>query len=277
MSNSYERYLKTLMYVFLTVCAFVSLYPIFFSVITSIKTPEEYVTNKLGFPAKLTFDNYSYVWKNGNMLKYFLNTLLVIPLGLAFYLFICVSAGFAFGRLRFKGRLTLFLAVLFLMIFPQMLLSMQIFQICRTLKLVNNYFGLILVWVAYFSPFGTYIMTTYYSTVPMSLVESARLDGARLDQMLFHIMVPIAQPMIVVITIIGTQSMWNELPFSMLLLQNADMRTITHSLGMLKGQYGLKDPILMAAILCAASVPILLFLFFQKQITMGSYNGAVKG
>ena len=277
MSNSYERYLKTLMYVFLTVCAFVSLYPIFFSVITSIKTPEEYVTNKLGFPAKLTFDNYSYVWKNGNMLKYFLNTLLVSPLGLAFYLFICVSAGFAFGRLRFKGRLTLFLAVLFLMIFPQMLLSMQIFQICRTLKLVNNYFGLILVWVAYFSPFGTYIMTTYYSTVPMSLVESARLDGARLDQMLFRIMVPIAQPMIVVITIIGTQSMWNELPFSMLLLQNADMRTITHSLGMLKGQYGLKDPILMAAILCAASVPILLFLFFQKQITMGSYNGAVKG
>ena len=277
MSNSYERYLKTLMYVFLTVCAFVSLYPIFFSVITSIKTPEEYVTNKLGFPAKLTFDNYSYVWKNGNMLKYFLNTLLDIPLGLAFYLFICVSAGFAFGRLRFKGRLTLFLAVLFLMIFPQMLLSMQIFQICRTLKLVNNYFGLILVWVAYFSPFGTYIMTTYYSTVPMSLVESARLDGARLDQMLFRIMVPIAQPMIVVITIIGTQSMWNELPFSMLLLQNADMRTITHSLGMLKGQYGLKDPILMAAILCAASVPILLFLFFQKQITMGSYNGAVKG
>ena len=111
----------------------------------------------------------------------------------------------------------------------------------------------------------------------MSLVESARLDGAKLYQMLFRIMVPIAQPMIVVITIIGTQSMWNELPFSMLILQNADMRTITHSLGMLKGQYGLKDPILMAAILCASSVPIILFLFFQKQITMGSYSGAVKG
>ena len=265
------------MYTFLVICAFIALYPIVFSVMTSVKTPEEYVTNKLGFPSKLTFDNYTYVWKNGNMLKYFMNTLLVIPAGLVFYLFICISAGFAFGRLRFPGRLPLFLTVLFLMIFPQMLLSMQIFQICRTLKLVNNYFGLILVWVAYFSPFGTYIMTTYYSTVPMSLVESARLDGAKLYQMLFRIMVPIAQPMIIVITIIGTQSMWNELPFSMLLLQNADMRTITHSLGMLKGQYGLKDPILMAAILCAASVPIVLFLFFQKQITMGSYSGAVKG
>lgn len=276
MKNRYESTVKTIMYLFLGVCAFMALYPMVFAVMTSIKTPEEYVTNKLGFPAQITFGNYAYVWKNGNMLRYFLNTLLVIPAGLIVYLFICVSAGFAFGRLRFKGRLTLFLAVLFLMIFPQMLLSMQIFQICRTLKLVNNYFGLILVWVAYFTPFGTYIMTTYYSTVPMSLVESARLDGATLYQMLLHIMVPIAQPMLVVITIIGTQSMWNELPFSMLLLQNADMRTITHSLGMLKGQYGLKDPILMAAILCAASVPVLLFLFFQKQITMGSYSGAVK-
>ena len=276
MKNRYESTLKTIMYIFLAVCAFMALYPLFFAVMTSIKTPEEYVTNKLGFPVRISFGNYAYVWKNGNMLRYFLNTLLVIPAGLIVYLFICVSAGFAFGRLRFKGRLTLFLAVLFLMIFPQMLLSMQIFQICRTLKLVNNYFGLILVWVAYFTPFGTYIMTTYYSTVPMSLVESARLDGATLYQMLLHIMVPVAQPMIVVITIIGTQSMWNELPFSMLLLQNADMRTITHSLGMLKGQYGLKDPILMAAILCAASVPVLLFLFFQKQITMGSYSGAVK-
>lgn len=276
MKNRYESTVKTIMYLFLGVCAFMALYPMVFAVMTSIKTPEEYVTNKLGFPAQITGGNYAYVWKNGNMLRYFLNTLLVIPAGLIVYLFICVSAGFAFGRLRFRGRLTLFLAVLFLMIFPQMLLSMQIFQICRHLKLVNNYFGLILVWVAYFTPFGTYIMTTYYSTVPMSLVESARLDGATLYQMLLYIMVPIAQPMLVVITIIGTQSMWNELPFSMLLLQNADMRTITHSLGMLKGQYGLKDPILMAAILCAASVPVLLFLFFQKQITMGSYSGAVK-
>lgn len=276
MKNRYESTIKMIMYIFLGICAFMALYPMVFAIMTSIKTPEEYVTNKLRFPDQITFGNYVYAWKNGNMLRYFLNTLLVIPAGLIVYLFICVSAGFAFGRLRFKGRLPLFLAVLFLMIFPQMLLSIQIFQICRHLKLVNNYFGLILVWVAYFTPFGTYIMTTYYSTVPMSLVESARLDGATLYQMLLHIMVPIAQPMLVVITIIGTQSMWNELPFSMLLLQNADMRTITHSLGMLKGQYGLKDPILMAVILCAASVPVLLFLFFQKQITMGSYSGAIK-
>lgn len=268
---------KTLMYIALTIFAFLALYPIIFASITSFKSPAEYVNNKLGLPERFTFDNYRYVWVKGGMLRYFFNSLMLIPLALSLYLFVCVSAGFAFGRLRFKFRFPLFLAVLFLMIFPQMLLSMQIFQVCRMLRLVNNYFGLILVWVAYFAPFGTYIMTTYYSTVPMELVESARIDGAGIYRMLFCIMVPVAKPMIIVIMIIGTQSMWNELPFSMLLLQRAGMRTITQGIGMLKGQYGLDDTIMMAAVMSASLVPLLLFVFFQKQITMGSYSGAVKG
>ncbi len=212
------------------------------------------------------------------MLKYFLNSCILIPSGILLYLFVCITAGFAFGRLRFPFRLPIFLSVLFLMIFPQMLLSIQIFQICRALHLINNYIGLILVWVAYFGPFGTYIMTTYYATVPMEIVESARLDGTGgVYRMLYYIMVPIAKPMIVIIVIIGTQSMWNELPFSLLLLQKESLRTITQGIGMLQGQYGLDDTVLTASILSASLVPLLLFLLFQRQITMGSYGGAVKG
>jgi ABC-type glycerol-3-phosphate transport system permease component len=265
------------MYLVLGIFAVLALYPLFFILITSLKDASEYVNNKLLLPQAPTLGNFSYVWVKGHMLKYFLNSCLLIPSGLLLYLFVCITAGFAFGRLRFPFRLPLFLAVLFLMIFPQMLLSIQIFQICRKLHLVNNYLGLILVWVAYFGPFGTYIMTTYYATVPMEIVESARLDGTGVYRMLYYIMVPIAKPMLVIIIIIGTQSMWNELPFSLLLLQTEGLRTITQGIGMLQGQYGLDDTILSAAILSASLVPLLLFAFFQRQITMGAYGGAVKG
>jgi len=276
----YSRYKKTvngLMYLVLIVFALIALYPLVFVLLTSLKSSGEYINNKLLFPKKITFDNYYYVWVKGHMLKYFINSCILIPCGLVLYLFVCISAGFAFGRLRFPFRFSIFLSVLFLMIFPQMLLSIQIFQICRTLHLVNNYFGLILVWVAYFAPFGTYIMTTYYSTVPMEIVESARLDGTNIWQMLLYIMVPIARPMIVIIVIIGFQSMWNELPFSLLLLQSENLRTITQGIGMMQGQYGLDDTILTAAIISASLVPLVLFMFFQRQITMGAYSGAVKG
>lgn len=268
---------NSFMYVILVVFALLALYPIFFVIMTSLKSMPEYVNNKLLLPKEITFGNYYHVWIKGNMLKYFINSCILMPCALLAYLFVCVSAGFAFGRLRFPFRFSIFLAVLFLMIFPQMLLSIQIFQVCRKLHLINNFFGLILTWVAYFAPFGTYIMTTYYSTVPMEIIESARIDGTNIWQMLFRIMFPIGKPMIVIIIIIGFQSMWNELPFSMLLLQTENLRTITQGIGMMQGQYGLDDTILTAAIISASIVPLILFMFFQKQITMGTYSGSVKG
>jgi raffinose/stachyose/melibiose transport system permease protein len=277
MSNTYMKSVKSVMYLILIIFSIMALYPLFFILFTSLKSSAEYINNKLFLPQKATLDNYYYVWVKGNMGKYFLNSCILIPVGLLFYLFICISAGFAFGRLRFPFRFSIFLIVLFLMIFPQMLLSIQIFQICRKLHLINNYFGLILVWVAYFAPFGTYIMTTYYSTVPMELVESARMDGASIWQILFRVMVPVAKPMIVIIVIIGFQSMWNELPFSLLLLQEEHLRTITQGIGMMQGQYGLDDTIQTAAVFSASVVPLILFIFFQKEITMGAYSGAVKG
>lgn len=265
------------MYAILICFAVIALYPILFVVMTSLKSSTEYVDNKLFPPLQATLRNYRQVWIDGNMGKYFLNSCVLIPAALVAYLFVCISAGFAFGRLRFPFRFELFLAVLFLMIFPQMLLSIQIFQVCRKMHLVNNYIGIILVWVAYFAPFGTYIMTTFYSTVPLEIIESARIDGATVWQMLFGIMVPIAKPMIVIIVIIGFQSMWNELPFSLLLLQSEHLRTITQGIGMMQGQYGLDDTVLTAAIVSASFVPLVLFMFFQREITMGAYGGAVKG
>jgi len=200
-----------------------------------------------------------------------------MPLAMLAYLLVCLTAGFAFGRLRFPFRLPIFLSVLFLMIFPQMLLSLQVFQVCHNLHLINSYLGLILVWVAYFAPFGTYIMTTYYSTVPIEIIESARIDGANTWQIFARLMIPIAMSMVGIIVIIGFQSMWNELPFSLLLLQKDTLRTITLGIAMMQGQYGLDDTVLTAAIMAASVVPFLLFIFFQKYIAMGSYAGAVKG
>lgn len=272
-----QQTVSVTMYAVLILFAIIALYPILFVVMTSLKSSTEYVDNKLFLPVQSTLRNYRHVWIEGNMGKYFLNSCVLIPAALVAYLFVCISAGFAFGRLRFPYRFELFLAVLFLMIFPQMLLSIQIFQVCRKMHLVNNYIGIILVWVAYFAPFGTYIMTTYYSTVPLEIIESARIDGATIWQMLFGIMVPIAKPMIVIIVIIGFQSMWNELPFSLLLLQSEHLRTITQGIGMMQGQYGLDDTVLTAAIVSASFVPLVLFMFFQREITMGAYGGAVKG
>jgi ABC-type glycerol-3-phosphate transport system permease component len=269
--------LRAVLYVVLVAFVVLALYPVLHTLATSLKTAREYVDNKLLWPNSPTIQNYVRVIFAGNMLRYFLNNCIIMPLAMLAYLLVCLTAGFAFGRLRFPFRLPIFLSVLFLMIFPQMLLSLQVFQVCHNLHLINSYLGLILVWVAYFAPFGTYIMTTYYSTVPIEIIESARIDGANTWQIFARLMIPIAMSMVGIIVIIGFQSMWNELPFSLLLLQKDTLRTITLGIAMMQGQYGLDDTVLTAAIMAASVVPFLLFIFFQKYIAMGSYAGAVKG
>lgn len=120
-------------------------------------------------------------------------------------------------------------------------------------------------------------MSTYYSTVPYEIIESERIDGAGTFKIISSIMVPILMPMIGLVFIIGFQSMWNELIISILLLQKAAIRIISLGIGMMQGQYGLDNIRLTAAVMTASFVPIVLFFFFQKYISMGAFAGSVKG
>lgn len=263
-------------YLVLLFFTFLSLYPLFFAAVTSLKTLPEYVESKLTMPDEFRLDNYRYVIENSKLGRYMVNTILLVSFGLLLYLLVCNAAGYAFGKLKFRFRLVLFLLVIFLQIFPQMVVAGQLYRICASIGLINTYLGIIITWTAYFAPFGTYIMTTYYSSVPKEIVESARIDGANVWQQLIRIMIPISRPMLVTIAIIGTLSMWNELPFSLLLLQDQTMRTLTLGIAMMQGEHGLPVPALSAGILLISVIPIALFLLFQRYVTMGATAGSLK-
>jgi multiple sugar transport system permease protein/raffinose/stachyose/melibiose transport system permease protein len=269
--------MKAAIYAVLIFSSFAAVFPLYHIAVTSAKSNTEYLDNKAGLPENPTLESYRFIIQDGGMLGYFVNNFILIPLGVAAYICVCLAAGFAFGKLRFRLKLPLFMAVLFLMIFPQMLLAIQVFRLSSVLGLVNTYLGVVLVWTAYFAPFGTYIMTTYFAAVPYELVESARIDGASTFRILVSIMAPVAAPMLGTLAIIGVQSMWNELPFSLLLLQDGSKRTVSLAIAMLKGEYGLRAPDLSAAVAIASAVPILLFIIFQRKITLGSLAGSVKG
>lgn len=261
----------------LSLFSLVIIYPIYFTLISSAKTPAEYAMNKTGLPQNPTMSNFTRVLSQMNMFKFMANTFILVGSSMILYFLVCTAAGFAFGKLRFKGRLTAFTFILFIQIFPQMVIAGQIYQLISKMHLLNTHLGLILVWVAYFAPFGTYIMTTYYSSIPKSLIESARIDGAGVLQQLIKIMIPIAKPMIGTLLIIGALAMWHELPFSMLILQRLQLRTLTLGVAIMQGEYGLPTPVLAAAILVTVGFPLIFYIIFQNYITMGTVAGSVKG
>jgi ABC-type glycerol-3-phosphate transport system permease component len=268
---------RSIGYLILILLAVMAVAPLAFSLAASFKTAKEYAVNPSIVPAAATLENYVWAMKSAKVFTYLRNSMVLVPSGLLLYLVICISAGFAFGKLRFKFRLGVFTMVLFLMIFPQMLLLIPMFKLMAAMKLTNTFIGVILAWVAYFAPFGTYIMTGYFRIVPDEMLESARMDGASNLRILVSIMGPIGLPMIGNIAIIGFLSMWNELPFSMVLLQKLTLRTVTLSVALLRGQYGLSIPAQSTVLMLSVVVPILVFLFFQKYVTQGVTAGAIKG
>ncbi len=276
-TSSIDAGTRVLVQLFLILLVIVSLLPLYNVISASFKTGDEFVNNPFLLPKSPTVDNYELAAINGSLLRFVVNSFILVPIGLVFYLAVCVSAGYAFGKMRFGLKRPLFLLVLFLLIFPQLLLATQVFKLISLLELTNTGVGVILTWVAYFSPFGTYIMTTYFTDMPYELVEAARMDGASHFRILWSVMTPIAAPMIATIAIIGFQSMWNELPFSLLILQDQSRRTLTLGVAMMRGEYGLRVPIQSAALVIAMAVPLIVFLIFQRRVTIGVTAGALKG
>ena len=272
-----QRRTRVFIQLFLVVLVVLSLLPLYNVVAASFKSNDEFVVSSFLPPRSPTVDNYVYAAMGGHLLRFAVNSLVLVPLGMVLYLAICITAGYAFGKMRFDLKRPLFLLVLFLTIFPQLLLATQVFRLVSLLQLTDTGVGVILTWVAYFSPFGTYIMTTYFTDMPIELVEAARMDGASHVRILAGVMTPLAAPMIATIAIIGFQSMWNELPFSLLILQDEGLRTITLGIAMMRGEYGLRVPIEGAAVVLATVVPLALFLAFQRYVTLGVTAGAIKG
>ncbi len=268
---------RAIVQVLMVLLVIVSILPLYNILSSSFKSLDEYTTNPLLLPRAPVADNYQYAAFSGHLLRFIVNSLILVPVGVVAYVAICIMAGYAFGKMRFAFRRPIFLLVLFMSIFPQLLLATQVSKLISILHLTNTGLGVILAWVAYFSPFGAYIMTTYFSDMPYELVEAARIDGATQYRILWSVMAPMAMPMVATVAIIGFQSMWNELPFSMLILQQESMRTLTVGIAVMRGQYGLRVPILSAALVIAMVLPLLIFLLFQRRITLGVTAGALKG
>ena len=268
---------KIIMYIILSFLAFLALYPILFSIINSIRPEVAFLENKLGFPTDLYMGNFDHVLNYSNLFLYFRNSVIFVIGGTALYLFLVITSGYAFGQLRYRFKSQIFGLVLFLMIMPQMILAIPMYKIAAQMGLINSIPGAIIICTAFFAPYGCYMMTTYFSSVPQAIRESAKIDGAGVFTTLWNIMLPIGLPMVSTISIVAFTSFWNELPFSVLLLQRQEIKTLILGVALMRGEYGMPTTSLAASIVIAMILPLGVFLFSQRKIDVGATAGSVKG
>jgi multiple sugar transport system permease protein len=253
-----------------------TIYPFLFVVMTALKDRKEYLFNRYSLPSEPTLTQFVNAWRYAKVGHYLGNSAIVVISAVVLSWMVCCMAGYALSHLRFPGRRVAFFAILgSMMIAPQVIL-IPLYSMLIKLDLLNRHAGLILVYVTFSVPFGTYLLTSYFRGVPGELVEAAQVDGANHLQILWRVMVPIAKPALVTLGIFNFLWMWNELLFALLILQEEPVRTLMVGVANLRGQYTTNIPLLSAGLFLAATPVLLVFMAFQTQLTKGMTLGAVK-
>ncbi|HVX71203.1 MAG: carbohydrate ABC transporter permease [Devosia sp.] len=251
------------------------LYPIFFAVNNSLKTRHDYLQDRFGLALNPTLDNFAQAWSRSHLDQYFLNSVIATVGAVILLTVVSSLAGFALAALRFPYRRFLFVVILSSLMIPVQVVLVPYMRTMLALNLINTHAGLILSYTAFFLPFSVYMMTAFYSGLPRELIEAAKIDGAKLLQVWWHVMVPMGMPALVTLGIINTLNCWNDVLIALLTMQKN--RTLMVGISALKGEFSDQIPLFTAGIVIAAAPIVVLYVIFQRRIVSGIAVGAVKG
>jgi multiple sugar transport system permease protein len=224
-----------------------------------------------------TFRNFGEILFNPDFpfFRFFLNSLVVATLSGLITVAICTTAGYAFAKKRFAFKGALFYTLLASMLVPGLVFMVPQFALVSELGWINTYQGMVLPHVA--NVFGLFLMRQYIETIPNSLLEAARMDGANEWQVFRIAVVPSAMPIVVTLFLITFVSQWSNFLWQFITnTPDSPLRTLPVGLNLFKGQYDIKWELIMAGA-CFSIVPVaVIFLFAQRYFIQGMTTGAVK-
>ena len=268
-----------LIYMFLIAIAIIVLFPFYWMIISSLKSLEEYkLSTPTLFPEKIMFVNYVKAFSQGNLGTLFINTVYVGVVSTIFSLVITVLSAFAFARLEFKGKDTLFALLLATMMIPGELFTITNYSTVYNFGWMDTYTVLIVPFLV--SVFYIYLLKQNFLQIPNELYLAAKVDGTKDLKYLWKVMIPLAFPTLISITILKMMGSWNSYMWPNLVTKRENMQLVTNGLrnAFTEATSGETDfPVQMAAVAIVSAPLFLVFLFFRKYIMKGVSRSGIKG
>ena len=267
---------KIIVYLLLIAGSFIMIFPFIWMILSSFKTSAEIIAfpPKL-FPSQINFSNYKRAFQMAPFGKYFLNSVVVMFFSVVCTTFTTILGAFAFSRLNFKGKEVIFAILISLMMIPFEMLIITNYTTIVKLKLYNTLPALVLPFIS--SIFYTYILKSFFDTVPNSIYYSARIDGASNWFYLWRVMVPLAKPSLFTIVLLNALSSWNSFMWPLYITSDSRSRTLPYGLQAFTTEAGSLHELLMAASSVIVIPMIILFVFARKYIVNGVSRGGLKG
>ncbi|NGP45429.1 carbohydrate ABC transporter permease [Bacillaceae bacterium SIJ1] len=254
-----------------------AIFPIVWMIYSSFKTQQEFTLNILALPEKWNFSNYVEAFKVGNLHQYFFNSVYNSVISVVLIILLGFVIAYMIARFDFPGKRTIYILFLFGMLIPIHGLLVPVFIEFRNLGLLNQPITLIMPYVAFGLPIVIFLFESYIKQIPREIDEAAIMDGCNTFQIIFRVVFPVATPVISTAIILSFLTAWNEFPFALVLIQNAELRTLPVGLTNFNGQYTVNYPQMMAAMSVTVLPVLVIYLAFYKKIIQGMTAGAVKG
>jgi len=228
-------------------------------------------------PPNITLENYSYIWQRIQYPRWFLNSVIVGSATAVISVAIASLAGYAFARFNFPLHKVTLLAILTMNMIPRVLLAIPYYDMMFRLKWLDTYHALIIPYVAICLPFATWMLASYFRSIPRDLDECAMVDGATRLQALFRVVIPLAAPGIMATGVYCFIVSWCEFLLALTLTSAEEMRTLPVALSTFVAEFSVDWGLLSAAAVISTVPVIIMFSYLQKHLIAGLTAGAIKG
>lgn len=263
---------------YLILCAFAvfALFPILTIVVAALGPDDSGSGAASASVAGVHVGNFAQAWQIGHFGTYLRTSLTVSVLVVAVSLVLSILSGFAFGTMRFRGATVLFYLFLLGIMMPSEAIVVPLYFDLRSIGLTNTLWAIALPQIAQSVAFGTFWMRAYFRSSSRAIVEAARLDGASNRRILWQVLVPLARPAIVTLTVLTFMWTWNEFLIPLVMVTDESLRTAPLGLAFFQGQYTQGFTLLAAGAVIVALPVVALYLFLQRHFIAGMLEGAVR-
>lgn len=268
---------QLIIHVILIAGGLIWIYPFLWTLGSSLKSSAGFLNEGLSiFPKEWQWSNYVTAWNDASFAQYFINTVIVTLLTVAFTLFFTSMAGFVLARTRFPGKRILLVLIAITFFLPTGYTIIPVFDLVQRLGLLNSLWAIILVQTAGNMVFSTFLFMGYFATMEHELEDAARVDGATFNQLFVYIMLPLAKPMLATVGLFTFIGAWNNFFIPLIFtLGVPDQQTLAVGLYSLISQTSTDWTSLCAGSIIALAPIIIVFIFTQRYV-INAVAGAVK-
>jgi len=254
------------------------LFPFFWTVVTAFKSNVEINARPMTYlPQSPSFENFQTAWEGVGFSIFFLNSMFLSVVSVAFITLISVMVGYALSRYLFRGKQLFLVMLLCTQFIPGAMLIIPLFLIFKDLHLINTLASLVIVYVTFHLPFSAILIRGFVSTIPVTLEEAAMIDGCGRFRAVTVAVLPLLAPGMVASSAFAFVGCWNEFLYALMFISKKALFTLPVGLRYMVGEYGVDYGALAAGSLIVLVPAVILFAFVQRYMVSGLSSGAVKG